>query len=214
MTTLTPLRTELRTELKDTDATAYKWTDSELDRHIRRALVEYSRASPREMKTARATTSGSRDIDLSAMSGIDDLVKVLAVEFPTGSFPRAYQRFAYYNKVVTMLGGEIGDGTNANIYWGSVHLLAEVGDPTCTVPEKDHETVLCGAAGYAAVAWATYAINRTNLGDVPRQYFNWGNERLKRFGEDLRRLRSRVRTQRMYPPAIDGAQSQTTDWGP
>src|SRR3989304_6288327 len=146
-TTLAAVITELRYELKDTDATAYRWTDLELARDLRRALVEYSRASPRPMKTTKATAASSREIDISAMTGYDDIIKILAVEYPVGKFPQQYQRFQYWNGIITLVGDVVPDGTNCYIFWGSVHVLADAGSPTSSVPEKDQETVITGAAG-------------------------------------------------------------------
>ncbi|HZP26125.1 MAG TPA: hypothetical protein VFB90_03665, partial [Dehalococcoidia bacterium] len=59
---LSDMRTRVRRDLHDEDATAYRWTDSELDRHIDRALREFSLALPLEAKTTLTTSSGSRDL--------------------------------------------------------------------------------------------------------------------------------------------------------
>lgn len=216
MTTLALVITDLRNELKDTDSGAYRWTDTELTRHLRRAVVEYSRVSPREMKATIATTNGSRAITISGMSSYDDLIKVLAVEFPVGNVPLTLNRFQLYDGVVTMLGDNVGTGANAYIYWGALHILIDGIGTTCTVPEKDQETVICGGAGYAALAWAAYATNRVNLGGTGtrRDFQDYGIRRLDAFQSDLKRLRSRVRTQRMYIPAKQGTNRLSTDWGP
>ena len=214
-TTLAAVIAELRYELKDTDAAAYRWTDAELTRHLRRALVEYSRASPRHMKTTKATTASSRAIDISAMTGYDDIIKLLAVEYPVGVFPQQYQRFQYWNGVITLVGDVVPDGSNAYIYWGGVHVLTDAGSPTCSIDEKDQETVITGAAAFAAYAWASYATNRVNVGSdaTVKEFFGYAAEKRNAFQKELNRLRSVVRTQRMYPPNTP-RQSQTTDWGP
>lgn len=103
MTTLTTVRDDLRTELKDTDATAYRWTDAELNRHIARAVQEYSRASPRERKTTIATTSAVRTLDITGITGYSDLIKLYAVEWPVDKLPALYSRFSYWNGIVTFL---------------------------------------------------------------------------------------------------------------
>ncbi len=39
---LTDMRTLVRRDLHDEDATSYRWTNDELDRHIARALKDFS----------------------------------------------------------------------------------------------------------------------------------------------------------------------------
>ena len=60
-----------------------------------------------------------------------------------------------------------------------------------------------GAAAFAALAYASYAANRVNLGgeDTARRYRIWGNERLEAFQLALGRAASRrgVRVRQMYP---------------
>jgi len=74
-----------------------------------------------------------------------------------------------------------------------------------------------GAAGYAAVEWASFATNRTNLGGEHtwRDYLTWGQDRLSAFMKGLSRhsRKNAVRSRRLYRPA-EPMQSQSTDWGP
>ncbi|MBA7484896.1 hypothetical protein ES707_20427 [subsurface metagenome] len=59
-----------------------------------------------------------------------------------------------------------------------------------------------GAEGYAAVEWAGYAINRVSVGGTttPKEFLAWGNERLKQFRKELKRLgrRNKVRIRQLY----------------
>ncbi len=66
---LNEMRALVRRDLKDEDAANYRWTDGELDRHIAHALAEISQAAPLEATATVATTSGSRDIDVSGLAG-------------------------------------------------------------------------------------------------------------------------------------------------
>ena len=66
MTTIADIRARLRKDLHDEDATNYRWTDGELDRHIQHTVREFSLAVPLEAKSALATTAGSRDLSISA----------------------------------------------------------------------------------------------------------------------------------------------------
>ena len=76
---LTDMRAIVRRDLHDEDSQNYRWTNDELDRHISRAVKDFSEAIPREQKTLKSTVSGSREIDISS---ITDRVMVEAVEYP------------------------------------------------------------------------------------------------------------------------------------
>ncbi len=207
---LTEMRTIVRRDLHDEDAANYRWTDNELDRHIAHAVKEFSEAIPYEQKAVKATTSASREIDIST---ITDRIMVEAVEYPVDKFPKIYQRFTLWADILTLLGDEVPDGANAYIYYGKLHTLGG----SSTIPTKDEDLIAAGACGYAAVEWAAYAINRVNVGGgiTPREFLNWGDERLKYFKTELKRLgrRYRVRISQLYKPYYHPV-SKSTDYGP
>jgi len=208
---LSEMRNIVRRDLHDEDASNYRWSDDELDRHIAHAVKEFSEAIPHEQKATVATTSGSREIDISSLSG---RVMVEAVEYPVGCFPKKYQRFALWADTITLLGDEVPDGSNAYIYYGKLHTLdAE----TSTIPAQYEDLIAAGACGYAAVEWAVYAINRVNVGGTPtpKELLNWGRDRLDYFRRELRRLgrRNRARVRSLYRPYYPPL-SKSTDYGP
>jgi hypothetical protein len=79
------------------------------------------------------------------------------------------------------------------------------------------DLIASGAAGYAAVEWAIYAVNRVNIGGLPTPegFLNWGREKLIFFRQELMRIRRRrqLRTRAIYRPYSPPV-SQTTDFGP
>ncbi len=208
---LSEMRTIVRRDLKDEDAANYRWTNDELDRHIAHAVKEFSEAIPCEQKATKATTSGSREIDISS---ITNRIMVEAVEYPVGKFPKRYQRFALWADILTLLGDEIPDGSNVYIYYGKLHTLDVT---SSTIPAVYEELIAAGACGCAAVEWAAYAINRVNLGGMPApgEFLVWGKEKLDYFRGELKRLgrRNRVRIRSLYrsyyPPV-----SKSIDYGP
>ena len=208
---LTEMRTIVRRDLHDEDSSNYRWTDSELDRHIAHAVTDFSESVPLEQKATKATSEGSRDIDISDITG---LVMVEAVEYPVDKFPARYQRFAVWNDTLTLLGESIPDGTNAYIYYGKLHTLDV---QSSTIPAKHEDLVVTGACGYAAMEWAVYAINRINAGgnQAAGDLLNWSKERLQYFRNELRRLgrRNRVRIRSLYRPYFPVV-NQSTDFGP
>jgi len=199
----------VRAELKD--ETGELWDDSELTRHIGRAVNELSMAIPLAAAATVATTAGSREIDVSGLSG---RVMIEAVEYPAGAYPGNYVRFSLWGESLTLVGEDVPDGSDCRIYYGRLHSIDAAGS---TVPERYHELIACGASGYAATAWSVYAINRVNVGtaSVPGDYLAWGRERLRFFYRELGRLgrKNRVRCSRLYSPGGERP-SGVTDYGP
>ena len=208
---LTEMRVIVRRDLHDEDAGNYRWSNDELDRHIAHAVKEFSEAIPYEQKATKATTSGSREIDILSLT---DRIMVQAVEYPVDKFPKRYQRFTLWGDTITLLGDEVPDGSNAYIYYGKLHTLDA---STSTIPTNLEDLVAAGAEGYAAVEWAVYALNRVNVGGTmtPSEFLAWGNERLKFFRQELKRLgrRNRVRMRQLYMPYYQPV-SKSTDYGP
>ncbi len=207
---LSDMRTIVRRDLHDEDANNYRWTNNELDRHIAHAVRDFSEAIPYEQKAVKATTSGSREIDISTITG---RIMVEAVEYPVGRFPRRYQRFSLWADILTLLSDEVPDGSNAYIYYGKLHTLGE----SSTIPAMNEDLIAAGAGGYAAVEWAVYAINRVNVGGTPTpgEFLAWGREKLNYFKAELKRLgrRNRVRIRSLYKPYYPPV-SKSTDYGP
>jgi len=208
---LSEMRTIVRRDLHDEDANNYRWTNDELDRHIAHAVKDFSEAIPYEQKTTKATTSGSREIDIST---ITDRIMVEAVEYPVAQFPNRYQRFSLWADILTLLGDEVPDGSNAYIYYGKLHTLDA---DTSTIPAVYEDLIAAGACGYAAVEWAIYAVNRVNVGGIPtpEEFLTWGREKLNYFKAELKRLgrRNRVRIRSLYRPYYAPV-SKSTDYGP
>jgi len=208
---LTEMRAIVRRDLHDEDDTNYRWTDEEMDRHITHAVKDFSEAVPYEQKVIKATTSGSREIDISALT---DRIVIEAVEYPIDKFPRKYQRYSLWADTLTLLGDEIPDGSNAHIYYGKLHTIDAEGSG---IPTKHEDLVAAGACGYAAVEGAAYAINRVNVGGLmtPKEFLTWGKEKLRYFKAELKRLgrRNRVRVRSLYEPYYPPV-SKSTDYGP
>ena len=173
-------------------------------------MKDFSEAIPCEQKATKATTSGSREIDIST---ITDRIMVEAVEYPVDRFPKRYQRFSLWADTLTLLGDEVPDGSNAYIYYSTLHTLGE----SSTIPTVYEDLIAAGACGYAAVEWAVYAINRVNVGGTPTpgEFLAWGKEKLNYFKAELKRLgrRNRVRIRSLYRPYYSPV-SKSTDYGP
>jgi len=193
---LNTMRAIVRRDLKDEDAGNYRWSDDELNQHIAHALEEFSEAVPLPAKAVLPTTADSRVIDISPLT---DRVMVEAVEYPLEQFPPSYPKFALWGHALTLFVDEAPDGENCQVYYGMLHTLNAEGS---TIDTKHEDLVATGAEGYAAVEWASYAINRVNVGGATtaKEFLAWGNEKLKQFKQELKRLgrRNKVRIRQLY----------------
>ena len=192
--TLSDILSNVRKDLKDL-VEPYRWSDDELERHILHAVKEFSGEVPYEQKATVATTAGSREISLSALTG---RIMVEAVEYPVNQYPRSYQRYTLWEDTIYLSGEEVPDGSNAYIYYGKLHILGA----TSTIPAKYEDLLAVGSSGYAAVEWAAYSINRINTGGstTPGEFLSWGNQKLAFFLGELKRLgrRNKVRIRQLY----------------
>ncbi|MBF6606794.1 MAG: hypothetical protein IVW53_14595 [Chloroflexi bacterium] len=197
--------TNVRKDLHDEDASAYRWTDSSLTRHITRTVREYSIAAPLEQKSTLAATAGSRDLSVASLAG---LISIEAVEWPTGQFPPARVAWSQWQTTITMdLVNAPTAPDNVAIYWLKPHTLDS---SSSTIPPHHDELITEGAAGYAALDWTSYATNRLNIGsaDVWGRYKAFADERLRQFRQDIARLGriNTVRQRQLYstqdPPSV------------
>jgi hypothetical protein len=195
---LNDMRSRIRKDLHDEDSQNYRWTDSDLNRHIDHAVRELSLSCPLEAKATLSTTADSRDLSLSSIS---DLVEIEAVEYPVGYYPPSYVRFSVWADTMTLLIDSLpGDVEDVYVYYGKLHTLNA---DSSTIPAKLEDLVALGAAAYAAIEWASFATNRVNLGGAEtwRNYLTWGQDRLAAFMRDLSKhsRKNTVRVRRLYP---------------
>jgi hypothetical protein len=206
MATIATLLARMRQDLND-EALPFRWSDAHLQRHLERTIREYSLFVPREMKTTLPTTVGSREI---AIGSLADVVRVEAVEWPVGQWPPHYVRFSVWQTTLTLLTAAKGDGSLAAIYWLAVHLV-----DASTLPTRDEELICRGAAGFAALEWANYAIGRVTVAgeETADRYRRWGTTALDEFWAGLDRRRRSLKARRLYLPA-GALPSQSRDAGP
>jgi hypothetical protein len=209
---LSEMRDRVRTDLHDEDSAAYRWTDGELDRHVQRAVRDFSLAIPLEATATLSATPGSRELSI---TGLTDLVAIEAVEYPVGKYPVSYVRFSVWLNTLTMLiDGAPSAADDVAVYYTRLHTID---GSSSTIPARFEDVVAAGAAGFAAVEWSSFATNRVNVGgqDVWREYLAWGQERLAEFQRALAKhgRRNAVRVRRLYAPATTPA-DQSTVTGP
>ena len=212
MSNLATIRAAVRIDLQDEDATNERWANDTLDRHIERAVLEYSHVSPLEKKSTFQTAQDSRDVDVSSLSSA---IRIVAAEYPTGQYPPAYVPFSLWGDTLTLdLAGAPSGTPDVVVFWHAVHTI----NGAISFPDSHDDIIAGGAAGYAALEWSSFSSNRLNVGgdDVWGRYMEFANARLAAFRQQLSTLPSanRARTSRLYTPADVRFSSQSTDPGP
>lgn len=198
MTTLAALRERIRQDLRDTDAASYRWTDSELDRHLQHAVRLYSHYHPIEQRTVLATTSGSRDL---ALDGLAGWLRIVRVEYPLGLYPPSYVPFTVWGELLRLRTDLVPVGDDCAVFWLQAHTVDE---ESCTVPAAHEDLITTGAAGFAATAWASYATNRVSIDPrAVEHYTAFAEHRLAEFHAGLERLTRRLRARQLTTIAAD-----------
>lgn len=182
---LSDLRSLIRIDLHDEDESAYRWTNEALDRHIARALAEFSAASPRTATLTIEATAGWREYDLSEQSDLANRpAAVAAVEWPydaaAPAYPPPFVAFRVFANQLYLLADETPQaGDSIRVWYTLPHVLSE--DEKSLAPE-DEPLVALGAAAYAALERESYAAERiTPTGRTAEEYRQWGERALKRF---------------------------------
>lgn len=190
MTTLSDIRDLVRLDLHDTDSASYRWSDDQLDRHIGNAVGEVNLLAPRQLSSTMATTAGSRELDLSSLSG---LIRVERVEFPAGYYPPCVARFERWGSTLTLLVARDPEGQDARLFYTASHTLDGSGS---TLPPEIESLVVMGAAAFAVNERVVFVAEELNNGGpaVPEQLTAWGRARETAFRQLLREHTRRRRT--------------------
>ncbi len=185
------LRTTLRVDLGE--PAAERWTDGDLNRHIEHAVRDINRVAPREMVATDLTIPdpATRELDISTLT---DRIAVVAVQYPVDGQPRRLRHFEVWGDTLTLLTDTMPvAGAEVRVYYTAAHTVS---DEESTLPAHLEDVALVGAAGYAALEYAAYAMNRVTVGDgrTPEQFLALGRDRLMQFRQDLTALkRERLR---------------------
>lgn len=185
---LNEIRALVRRELHDEDAQNYRWSDNELNRHLQRAIEEYQLAWPREGSYLLNAAAGVREYDLSAASELMWPEKVWW-PYESDELPPKYVPYRVWGGSLRLLGKEAPKaGDQIRVLYARRHTLTT---ESSSIPLEHEHIIVMGAAGYAALEWANYAIGRVNVSDrTPQQYWEWGAARLGEFRAKLGELRA------------------------
>jgi len=165
---------DMRVDLGDVAET--EWDTVDLVRAYERAVADLSRFLPRELTydidLGDATIEEDVRIDLDdyidADGGMEDVIRINRVEYPTDQVPQHFVSFDYYDHKLTITGGVESDeqpylntSYSLRIYYDSPHVVADDDEPG-TCPAFLDNTVLLAASAYAMFQKAMDYISDAN----------------------------------------------------
>lgn len=118
---------------------------------------------------------------------VRELSLAAPLEYPVGLYPPSRPPFSLWGDTLTLqVDAPPGGGEAVTVHYSKLHNLDEEGS---TLPPALEDLVATGAGGYAALEWASFAVNRVNVGgaDTWRHYHVWAQERLAEFARALAR---------------------------
>jgi len=204
VTSLADQRTALRVQLADVGSV--EWTDAELNDAINQALKDLSRVVPRERTATIATTASSRDVTVT--TGYEDLIRITAVELPTGNHPRTLRKFDFFAGILHFNDDPVPDGSSLKLFYEAYHVI----NGTASLPQMYDDVLLLGAAWKACAARAAGTANTVNTaGDLaPAAYAKAARAFRDEYGAAKPHP---LKVRRMYAPSEPTA-TQDSDPGP
>lgn len=191
---LTDMETNVRSDLKDLDASAYLWTTAELDRHIQHAVNDYQAICPRQLTTLLVAVADGRGATRrqSLSPRPSGYLWALGVEYPVDGDPAGWPRFREDppgSGTLDLCGpGQPAAGEDLRIWYAAVHQLDNAAS---TIPPEHEEIIGRGAVAYAALAAARYTATRLNASSgTSRQLAAFARERMLPYRDELARLRA------------------------
>ena len=198
MTTLADFRARVLWALGVTTSTERGFTDANVEEHIKRAVEEFSLYVPVEARSDIAVTGGARSF---ATTALTRPIRIGAVEYPVGQWPRALVEFDHWGSTVTLDHSPPGSAYTVRVYYTQQHLVDGSGS---TIAPAHENVVVEGAAALAILARAMGAANAAESSTVTPhtyQHLRVAQARLDHWRGLLARLSGRVGRRDLYTPA-------------
>ena len=182
---------------------------ADLDRHIDHAARDLSIIAPLDLLYSLTIANGSRTQDLSALYAANQVLRLIAVEWPIAQYPQEFIQYSLFGPQLTMLVEQAPDTSmgadyaTANVY-ASVAMVAGATSAASTIPPQYDDILILGAEGYAAQQLATRLMNMINIGGpvVWEHYLTLSDQLLVDFNDELRKLaaQTQIFSRRLYAP--------------
>lgn len=198
MTVLSDFRTRVRyAQGLTTTSTERGFSDNNLDQHVKEAVEQFSLYVPIEATATITVTGGTRTFNLSSLTRP---IRVVAVEYPTGNWPRRLLDHDVYAGVVTLDHPPPAANYDVRVYYHQQHLV----DGSGSTIEAEHETVIVeGGAVFALLARAAGFANTLETSAGAAQYMHHlrvAQQRYEQWQRLLRALGTQFKRRRLYTP--------------
>ncbi len=162
MSTLSELRSGLRTLLNDNAAEGYLWSDAALNLFLNDALKSYSRSLPRERKAVITAVAGQAEYDLPSDCTTVTLVRVegLASKEMIVGGDAFGMGFELYEGKLVLLDPPTTGGHTIEVGYVAAHAPLISDADVSTAPSADEDLILASAAALALQSLATEEAKR------------------------------------------------------
>ena len=172
------------------DPAGSRYSSAQVDDALRRALAEYSQASPALFETTLSVESPGRMQPVSGLLGLQFFTRVAwpDPEIPIYTWYALQVAGVPYIHFTTARIPQAGE--SIRLMYAAKHTLSELdGAESGTVPEAHASLLAAGAAAFAAVARSSGVTEQmTSRASNAGQLLLWGQENLKTWRSALREL--------------------------
>jgi len=197
MSNLAALVDLVEADLKDTaNAT---WSAAEIEQHLRRALNDYSVVNPAHDNDVLAVATNTREISLSALTGLTDVVDVwYPYDESDPQYPAkrpAWDMIDQDTIFLLVTENPTGDATDKmRLFYTKPQTIEDLDAAAATtVPLADEYILVIGATAYAMQQLARQSIGTVTVsGWTPKQLTDWAWARQLDFRAKLQIIRQRM----------------------
>jgi hypothetical protein len=184
MSNLATIRDRVEQQLVDTGNSI--WSADLIDEGLRQALAEFSLAIPLHAITTLTLSSDTRELDISTISGLLDVVALwLPYTAADPEYPPNTRPFEHWrdNDILYLGEYEGQSGDVARVFYTAVQTIEDLDSAAATTLTGPQESILItGGAGFAASSRSLDLEEQVTLGArVAKEIQAWGEMRLERF---------------------------------
>jgi len=171
------------------------WSTDDIDRAIKRALVQYGEVNPQQVVGTIALAADGREISLATLTGLSRVVKVWYPYTSTDpEDPPSWVRWeTWAGTLYVASGAEPANGDTVRVYYHKPHTIEDLDAAAATtVAAQDEEVIVLGAGAYAALQQGRSAVGAAGVSTkTPEHWMRWGLNRMDAFYDALRAVRTR-----------------------
>lgn len=208
MSALADLRDLVELDLDDSGNAV--WSTDDIDRAIKRALVQYGEVNPQQIVGTIALAGDGREISLATLTGLSRVVKVWYPYTSTDpEDPPSWVRWeTWAGTLYIASGAEPANGDTVRVYYHKPQTIEDLDAAAATtVSAQDEEVIVLGAGAYAALQQGRSAIAAAGVSTkTPDHWMKWGLNRMDAFYDALSAVRTRElrKIDKRVPMHVDG----------